>query len=164
MPTRSMSRSTFRPTWRGCGEAKRCSGGLQTILPEETSLKAVLASERQSREYQLDVLQLSRAMVIYASTGHGGRQSDVMRVYFESGGECVVRGTSYRWFGPVSEARGWSNPNLLRPPRMAFRSMRPWLDGPYCGPVLVTRTSTVYLDGRGGGSAAVATRRSRQHE
>ena len=41
-------------------------------------------------------------MVIAAATGYGGRQADVMRFYFDSGGEQVVRDSFYRWFGTPS--------------------------------------------------------------
>lgn len=42
-------------------------------------------------------------MVIAAATGYGGRQADVMRLYFESGGPRVARGGFYAWFGPTLE-------------------------------------------------------------
>ena len=42
-------------------------------------------------------------MIIAAATGYGGRQADVMRLYFKSGGPKVVRGGFYAWFGPSLE-------------------------------------------------------------
>ena len=76
----------------------------ETILPEEALAGAVQAAGLQERERKLDATRLLRAMVIAASTGYGGRQADVMRLYFESGAERVVRGGFYRWFGPALEA------------------------------------------------------------
>lgn len=55
------------------------------------------------RSRKRDAVKLIRAMVIAASTGYGGRQADVMRVYFESGAPRVVRGGFYAWFGPALE-------------------------------------------------------------
>lgn len=76
----------------------------ETILPEEALREAVRASGLQTRERKLDAVGLLRAMVISASTGYGGRQADVMRLYLESGAEPVVRGAFYSWFGPALEA------------------------------------------------------------
>ena len=76
----------------------------ETILPEEALLDAVRASGLQTRERKLDAIRLLRAMVISASTGYGGRQADVMRLYLESGAKPVVRGAFYRWFGEPLEA------------------------------------------------------------
>jgi hypothetical protein len=38
-------------------------------------------------------------MILSASTEYGGRQADVMRLYFQSGGPKVVRASFYDWFG-----------------------------------------------------------------
>lgn len=76
----------------------------ETVLPEHALESAVDAAGFQRRERKLDAVRLLRAMVIAASTGHGGRQADVMRQYFEMGGEKVVRGGFYSWFGPELEA------------------------------------------------------------
>jgi putative transposase len=74
-----------------------------TILPEQALKSAVESVGFQERERKLDAVRLLRAMVIAASTGYGGRQADVMRQYFELGGEHVVRGGFYSWFGPELE-------------------------------------------------------------
>ena len=76
----------------------------ETILPKKALLDAVYASGLQTRERKLDAIRLLRAMVISASTGYGGRQADVMRLYLESGAKPVVRGAFYRWFGEPLEA------------------------------------------------------------
>jgi hypothetical protein len=76
----------------------------ETILPEQALLDAVRASGLQTRARKLDAIRLLRAMVISASTGYGGRQADVMRLYLESGAKRVVRGAFYRWFGEPLEA------------------------------------------------------------
>ena len=69
----------------------------ETILPEEALMAAVVAAGLQARERKLDAVRLLRAMVIAAATGYVGRQADVMRLYFESGGKAVVRGGFYAW-------------------------------------------------------------------
>ncbi len=76
----------------------------ETILPEQALRAAVEAVGFQARERKLNAVRLLRATVISASTGYGGRQADVMRQYFELGGERVVRGGFYSWFGPELEA------------------------------------------------------------
>jgi hypothetical protein len=76
----------------------------ETILPEEALIDAVRASSLQTRERKLDAVRLLRSMVIAASTGYGGRQADVMRLYLESGARPVVRGAFYSWFGDPLEA------------------------------------------------------------
>lgn len=76
----------------------------ETVLPEQALKSAIEAAGFQERERKLDAVRLLRAMVIAASTGYGGRQADVMRQYFEMGGERVVRGGFYGWFGPELEA------------------------------------------------------------
>ena len=162
MSTRSMNPCTFRPTWRGYDEAERCSGALR-----HDPARGSVARGGSSIRTSISRTQACRAAAVArdghcASIGYGGPRADVMRLYFESGGERVVRGASCRRFGPVSEARGRSNRNLS--PGTAFRSTRPWPTGPYCGTVFVTRKSTVDPDGRGGGPAAVAAGRPRRRE
>lgn len=76
----------------------------ETILPEQALHEAVRASGLQTRARKLDAVRLLRAMVIAASTGYGGRQADVMRLYLESGAKGVVRGSFYSWFGEPLEA------------------------------------------------------------
>lgn len=75
----------------------------ETILPEELLLELVREAGLQERERKLDAVGFIRAMIIAAATGYGGRQADVMRIYFENGAERVVRGGFYRWFGPALE-------------------------------------------------------------
>lgn len=71
----------------------------KTILPDKVLMKLVVKSKLQERARKLDALRLLRAMIIAAATGYGGRQADVMRLYFESGAMRVVRGVFYSWFG-----------------------------------------------------------------
>jgi putative transposase len=75
----------------------------ETILPDKVLLKLVESAKFQERERKLDALRLLRAMVVAAATGYGGRQADVMRMYFESGATRVVRGVFYGWFGKELE-------------------------------------------------------------
>jgi hypothetical protein len=75
----------------------------ETILPEEPLLELVREARLQERERKLDAIALVRAMIIAAATGYGGRQADVMRIYFENGAERVARGGFYGWFGPALE-------------------------------------------------------------
>ena len=76
----------------------------ETILPDKVLLKLVESAKFQERTRKLDALRLLRAMVIAAATGYGGRQADVMRLYFDSGATRVVRGVFYGWFGKQLEA------------------------------------------------------------
>jgi putative transposase len=73
------------------------------VLPDEALRKIVEAAKFQERKRQLDAPQFVRAMVIAAATGYGGRQADVMRLYFEAGSPRVARGGFYAWFGPELE-------------------------------------------------------------
>jgi hypothetical protein len=75
----------------------------ETILPEDLLLGLVREAKLQERERKLDALRLLRAMIIAAATGYGGRQADVMRIYFENGAQRVTRGGFYSWFGPELE-------------------------------------------------------------
>ena len=75
----------------------------EAILPDDALAEIVAASRFEERSRKRDAIRLVRAMVIAASTGYGGRQADVMRVYFESGAPRVVRGGFYSWFGPALE-------------------------------------------------------------
>lgn len=71
----------------------------ETILPEETIERCIVETKFQLREHKLQVMALLRAMIIAASTGYGGRQADILRIYLESGVPKVVRGAFYSWFG-----------------------------------------------------------------
>jgi putative transposase len=75
----------------------------ETILPDKVLLRLVEKTKFQERARKLDALRLLRAMVIAAATGYGGRQADVMRLYFEAGATRVVRGVFYGWFGKELE-------------------------------------------------------------
>lgn len=75
----------------------------ETILPEGALLELIREAGLQERERKLDGVGLVRAMIIAAATGYGGRQADVMRIYFENGSKRVARGGFYRWFGPALE-------------------------------------------------------------
>jgi putative transposase len=75
----------------------------EKVLPDDALRRIIDASRFQERERRLDALQFVRAMVIAAATGYGGRQADVMRLYFESGSPRVARGGFYAWFGPELE-------------------------------------------------------------
>lgn len=75
----------------------------EAILPDDGLEEIVDAAGLEERTRKRDAVKLVRATVIAASTGHGGRQADVMRVYFESGAPQVVRGGFYAWFGPSFE-------------------------------------------------------------
>jgi putative transposase len=76
----------------------------ETILPDKVLMKLVESAKFQERTRKLDALRLLRAMIVAAATGYGGRQADVMRLYFESGATRVVRGVFYGWFGKELEA------------------------------------------------------------
>ena len=120
----------------------------ETILPEEALLEAVRVSGLQFRERKLDAVRLLRAIVISASTGYGGRQADVMRLYFESGGERVVRGAFYRWFGPALE----SVMETVRDLALGYvarqrRDLPGWL-GRHVKDWVIVDSSTVKLDDR----------------
>lgn len=76
---------------------------LEQVLPDDVITSLVRQVKFQERDRKLDALKLVRALVIAASTKHGGRQADAMRAYFEAGGSPVVRGAFYRWFCPELE-------------------------------------------------------------
>ena len=75
----------------------------ESILPDDALAEIIDAARFEERSRKRDAVKLVRAMVIAASTGYGGRQADVMRVYFESGAPRVVRGGFYSWFGSALE-------------------------------------------------------------
>ena len=77
---------------------------MEHVLPEGAIASLVESARFQERTRKRDAVGLSRAMVIAASTGYGGRQRDVARVYFENGAPQVARGGFYAWFGPELEA------------------------------------------------------------
>ena len=75
----------------------------ESVLPEKALAEIIQAAQVQERRRRLDALEFVRAMVISAATGYGGRQADVMRLYFEAGNERIARGGFYAWFGPELE-------------------------------------------------------------
>jgi len=75
----------------------------EAVLPEEHLRAIVKKAHFEERSRKRDAVALLRAMVIAASTGYGGRQRDVARIYFDSGAPAVVRGGFYAWFGPELE-------------------------------------------------------------
>jgi hypothetical protein len=76
----------------------------ESILPDDAIMTIVEKAGFQERVRKLDAVRLVRAMVIAAATGYGGRQADIMRLYFELGAASVVRGVFYGWFGAELEA------------------------------------------------------------
>jgi hypothetical protein len=78
--------------------AEAISEVFEAVLPEVALLGIIRKAKFQERTRKRDALAFIRAMVIAASTGYGGRQRDVARLYFESGAQPVVRGAFYAWF------------------------------------------------------------------
>jgi len=76
----------------------------EAVLPDEALGAIIRTAGFEQRSRKRDAVRLVRAMVIAAATGYGGRQADVMRLYFKSGGPPVVRGGFYAWFGPALES------------------------------------------------------------
>src|SRR5260370_27244325 len=72
---------------------------LEAVLPDGVLMAAIEAAGFQERERKLEGLRFLRAMILSASTEYGGRQADVMRLYFQSGGRRVARASFYDWFG-----------------------------------------------------------------
>jgi len=75
----------------------------ETILPDEVLEELIRAAGFQQRERKLDGRRFIRSTVIAAASGHGGRQAEVLRSYFETGAPKVVRGAAYGWFGESFE-------------------------------------------------------------
>jgi len=120
----------------------------ETILPEAALAKAVRDAGLQSRARKLDAIGLLRAMVIAASTGYGGRQADVMRLYLESGGEPIVRGGFYRWFGAGLEAAMETVRDLALDYAARQRPDLPGWLGRHVSDWVIVDSSTVKLDAR----------------
>lgn len=76
---------------------------MQQVLPEQAIRDLVEQAKFEERSRKRDAVGFVRAMVIAAATGYGGRQSDVMRLYFENGAQRVARGGFYAWFNPALE-------------------------------------------------------------
>ena len=75
----------------------------EAILPDEMLDQWIEKTGFQQRERKLQARLFARSAFISASTGYGGRQADVMRVYYEHGAPKVVRGASYSWFNSAFE-------------------------------------------------------------
>lgn len=118
----------------------------ETILPDKVLGKLVLKSKLQKRARKLDALRLLRAMIIAAATGYGGRQADVMRLYFESGATRVVRGVFYGWFGVELELIMVAIRQLALDYVGAMRRDLPGLLGAYVTDWHIVDSSTVQLD------------------
>jgi putative transposase len=118
----------------------------QTILPDEELMKLVEAGNFQERTRKLDALKLLRTMVIAAATGYGGRQADVMRLYFESGAARVVRGVFYSWFGKKLETLMAAVCALALSYVQSMKRDLPGLLGEYVTDWHIVDSSTVKLD------------------
>jgi len=118
----------------------------ETILPDEVLMKLVRKSKLQQRPRKLDALRLLRSMIIAASTGYGGRQADVMRLYFESGATRVVRGVFYSWFGAELEVIMLAVRQLALDYVRTMRCDLPGLLGAYVTDWHIVDSSTVKLD------------------
>lgn len=77
---------------------------MEAVLPESVLMNAVSAAGFEQRERKRDALKFLRAMLASAASPSGGRQADMMRTYFDNGGQKVARGSFYDWFGPPLEA------------------------------------------------------------
>ncbi len=108
---------------------------MEYVLPEDAITELVQATKFQERTRKRDAVGLIRALVIAASTGYGGRQRDVARVYFENGAPKVARGGFYAWFGPQLEetmaglsqrAMEYARAQPLDVPPLMLRHARDW--------------------------------------
>lgn len=118
----------------------------ETILPDKILMKLVRSSKLQERARKLDALRLLRSMIIAASTGYGGRQADVMRLYFESGAVKVVRGVFYSWFGIELEAIMVEIRRIALDYARSLRCDLPGLLGAHVTDWHIVDSSTVKLD------------------
>lgn len=118
----------------------------ETILPDKVLGKLVLKLKLQKRARKLDALRLLRAMIIAAATGYGGRQADVMRLYFESGAARVVRGVFYGWFGVELELVMAEVSRLALDYVVSTPRDLPGLLGDYVADWHIVDSSTVQLD------------------
>lgn len=118
----------------------------ETILPDKALMKLVLKSKLQERTRKLDALRLLRAMIIAAATGYGGRQADVMRLYFKAGAARVVRGVFYGWFGLELEVLMLAIRQRALDYARALRCDLPGLLGAHVTDWHIVDSSTVKLD------------------
>lgn len=77
---------------------------METMMPEAILGEVADATGFHQRDRKRDAVKFLRTMLVAASSPSGGRQADIMRQYFEAGGERVVRGSFYDWFGGPLEA------------------------------------------------------------
>lgn len=76
---------------------------METFLPQAVLEEVAVATGFQQRDRKRDAVKFLRTMLVAASSPAGGRQADIMRHYFETKAERVVRGSFYDWFGPPLE-------------------------------------------------------------
>jgi hypothetical protein len=116
------------------------------VLPNEALEDLIESSGFQTRERKLDAKLFIRSTIIAASSGRGGRQAEVLRHYFDNGGDEVVRGAAYKWFGDAFEkvmedvrrrALDYANAMPRDLPGVLGRHVTDWL---------VVDSSTVKLD------------------
>jgi hypothetical protein len=131
---------------RGCMRGEDVQRVFETILPDKVLMKLVERAKFQERERKLDALRLLRAMVVAAATGYGGRQADVMRLYFESGATRVVRGVFYGWFGEELETIMVDIRALALAYAAAMKRDLPGLLGEHVTDWHIVDSSTVKLD------------------
>jgi hypothetical protein len=84
--------------------APQISQIFESVLADDILAPIVTECGLQIRQRKLEALSLVRAMVVSAATSYGGRQADVMRLYFENGAAKVTRAAFYSWFSPKLEA------------------------------------------------------------
>ena len=123
-------------------------GVYEAALPDEVLDALIVASGFQQRERQLQARQFIRAAVVSAATGHGGRQADVLRTYFEGGAPKVVRGAGYRWFNPAFEKVMEAVKERTLAYARALPLDLPGLLGAHVRDWHVVDSTTVKLDGR----------------
>lgn len=75
----------------------------EAVLPEEALSSMIHGAGMQLRVRKLDPIRLVRSAVIAAARGGAGRQAAMLEMYFDSGGDGVVRGAAYGWFSPAFE-------------------------------------------------------------
>jgi len=69
-----------------------------SVLPDDVLARFIEETRFQERDRKLEARRFIRSTVIAAAAGSGGRQSNVMEFYFDSGARRVARGGFYAWF------------------------------------------------------------------
>ena len=77
---------------------------METFLPQALMEEVAIATGFHQRDRKRDAVKFLRTALVAAASPSGGRQADIMRQYFETKAEPVVRGSFYDWFGPPLEA------------------------------------------------------------